>query len=70
MPVLTQDLKARKQGTTLKAQVTHRILEIDGDITTLKERREWAWLPTKEITAINKLIKLLEASIKELEKHL
>lgn len=63
-------LKARRQGKTLQAAISRRILELDDDIRTLKERRQWAWLSTKEVLQLNRLIKLLEETIEELQAAL
>lgn len=74
MPVIAGEIATAAQPAadkaTLQKAVTHRIFELDGDVEKLKDRREWAWLSTKEVTAINRLIKVLEASIKELHKQL
>lgn len=70
MPVLAGKLTARRQGKTLQRAISHRIMELDDDIITLKERRELGYISTKEVTQINRLIKLFEATIKELQAAL
>lgn len=66
----TISLEPRRHGKTLKSAISARILELDGDISSLKERREWAWLPAAEIRQYSRLIKLFEETITELQRYL
>lgn len=77
MPVIARKLKLGKVEPTGRteagsvAQLNHaiskRIMELDDDVRALRERREWAWLPAAEIRQYSRLIKLLEATIAELQ---
>lgn len=54
----------------LHMAISKRIMELDDDVETLKERREFGWVSPREVTQINRLIKLFNETIKELQAQL
>lgn len=50
--------------------ITRRIMELDDDVQTLRERREWGFVSVAEARQYTRLIKLFEETIKVLQEAL
>lgn len=70
MPVVATEIAKAPTDRQLRKAIKHRILELDDDVTELKIQRERGDMHPRVAAQISRLIKLLNATIEELQAAL